>query len=105
MAVIPERKSSHLGELDQAQRLVRYLRPTHQFSVSDLKRLKRERLSPPTALEQWLEAGTDWERDLLWRSIEKHISPFSLPNILLVHLRQSKYPDVSFVMAFKRTMF
>lgn len=73
--------------------IVRYLQPTPQ--VSDRKRLKRERLSPPAALARWLDLHQDWERELYWRSIERYISPSSLPNILLEHLYRSKYPAVS----------
>jgi hypothetical protein len=110
MAVNPAPGSSHLlidpnqgQQLARRGSLVRFLRPTGQ--VSDLKRLKRERISPPAALAHWLDTQTGWERDLYWRSIKKHISPSSLPNILLEHLHRSKYPEVSLIMAFARNLF
>lgn len=83
----------HIRPLAPRGGIVRYLQPKPE--VSDRKRLKRERLSPPAALARWLDLHNDWERDIYWRSIEKYISPTSLPNILLEHLHRSKYPAVS----------
>ena len=76
--------------------IVRYLQPKPQ--VSDLKRLKRERLSPPAALARWLDTNKKGEQESFWRSMKQYISPSSLPNILLEHLHRSKYPAVSFII-------
>lgn len=72
--------------------IVRYLSPAQQASRS---RLKRARVSPPTVLTHWLDIDNDSERELYWFSIKKHVSPSSLPSILLEYLHRSKHPTVS----------
>lgn len=96
MAVDPHKNHAQAPR----NRVVRFLRPPGE--VSDLKRLKRERLSPPTALAQWLDAETDQEKERYWYRSINHLSPSSLPNILLERLHRSRFPGVGYIVTLSR---
>jgi hypothetical protein len=69
--------------------IVSYVQP------NDPRRPKKtERISPPAALAHWLDTD-DSERKRHWHTMAKHLSPTSLPNILLEHLHRSIYAGVS----------
>ena len=77
--------------------IVRYIQP--KPPVSDLKRLKRERLSPPAALARWLDTKSDGEQESFWHSMRRYISSSSLSNILLEYLHRSKYSAVCVIIS------
>jgi hypothetical protein len=93
--LLDDPKKAHQSAIGQG--IVRFVKPSSQ--VSDLKKLRRMRLSPPAALARWLDMNKDGEREAFWRSMKQYISPSSLPNILLERLHRSKYPAVSFIVS------
>lgn len=95
MTIDSSPKTPYLDDPNKAQQpaprdsIVRYIQPKSQ--VSDLKRLKRERLSPPAALARWLDTDNNGEQESFWHSMRQYISSSSLSNILLEYLHRSKY--------------
>ena len=103
MTIDSSPKTPYLDDPNKAQQpaardsIVRYIQPKSQ--VSDLKRLKRERLSPPAALARWLDTNNDGEQESFWHSMRQYISSSSLSNILLEYLHRSKYSAVCVIIS------